>query len=164
MQKAGSISHSLVDIVTLLDLHTPYFILLTETSLLSINGALTHVLRNKGYKKRYHSIDVPSPPDTLPEARLPNHLTHPGGGCWIAYRKYTAWAAHVRPLRLPTYCPPATTCATEINLQSGEKAAIIANYLPQSVEEHDLACKALARLPVILPHHLLILRGDLQGG
>jgi len=85
-----------------MDLHTLDFLILAETPLLRNNGALTHVLRNKGYKIYYHPINAPSPPDTLPEARLPDHLTHPGGGCWIAYKKYTTWAAQVRTLRLPT--------------------------------------------------------------
>ena len=81
-----------------------------------------------------------SPPDILPESRLPDRLTHAGGGCWIAlYRKYTNRAAYVRPLSLPTGCPPATTCAVEITLHSGGNAAIIASYLPQSVEEHERA-------------------------
>jgi hypothetical protein len=41
---------------------------------------------------------------------------------------------------------------------------IIANYLPQAKEEHERACQTLTRLPAGLPHHLLILGGDLQGG
>ena len=49
----------------------------------------------------------------------------------------------------------------EITLHSGDKAAIIASYFPQSVEEHERARQALARLPVALPHNLLILGGDL---
>ena len=70
---------------------------------------------------------------------------------------------HIRPHRLPTDCPLATTCAVEITLHSGVKAAIIAGYLPQPVKEHDKRTfQALARLPRALPHHLLILEGDLQ--
>jgi hypothetical protein len=49
------------------------------------------------------------------------------------------------------------------HLHSGDKAVIIASYLPQSMEDHERACHALARLPLALPHHLLILGGDLQG-
>ena len=101
-----------------------------ENPLLPYNGGLTHILRNRGYKLYYHLINVPTPQDTLPEARLPRHLTPPGGGCWIAYRKYAKWAAHVRPLRLPTECPLATTFAVEVTLRSGAKAAVIARYLP----------------------------------
>ena len=52
----------------------------------------------------------------------------------------------------------------EITLYSGGKAANFASYLPQSVEEHERACHALARLPLAMPYHLLILGGDLQGG
>jgi hypothetical protein len=40
---------------------------------------------------------------------------------------------------------------------------MIASYLPQPTEEHERACHALARLPVALSHHLLILHG-LHGG
>ena len=71
---------------------------------------------------------------------------------------------HVRPLRLPADCPPATNCGVEITLHSGEKAAIIASYLPQPMEEHKRTCHALARLHATLPYHLLIIGGDLQGG
>ena len=77
-QKADSNSPSLANVVSFLDLHPPYFLLLTETSLLSDNGALTHILRNSGNQIRCHPINAPSPPDTFPEARLPDHLTHPG--------------------------------------------------------------------------------------
>jgi hypothetical protein len=164
VQKAGPNSPSLVDIVSLLDIHTPDFILLTETPFLPNNAALTHILRNKRYTICYHLSNAPSSPDILPEARLLDNLTHPRGECWIAYRKYTTWAAHVRPLRLPIDCPLATTCAVEITLYSGEKAANIASHLPQPKEEHERACKALARLPVALPHHLLIFDSDLQAG
>jgi len=116
------------------------------------------------YKIYYQPVNAPTLPDTLLEARLPDHLTHSGGGCWIAYRKYTIWATHVRPLRLPTDCPFATTCAVIITLHPGAKAAIIARRLLQPVDEHERACQTLARLPRTLPHHLLILGGDLQGG
>ncbi len=81
VRKAGSNIPSPLDTISLLDGHTPNFVLLTETPLLPYNGAFTHVLRNKGYKIHYHPIIAPSPPDILPEARLPEHLTHPGGGC-----------------------------------------------------------------------------------
>jgi hypothetical protein len=52
----------------------------------------------------------------------------------------------------------------EITLHSGDKAAIIASYLLQSKEEHERAYHALARLPLALSHHLIILGGDLHGG
>jgi hypothetical protein len=81
VRKAGIYSPSLVDIVSLLDLYTPDFVLLTETPLLPNNGARTHILRNMGYKIHYHPINAPSPPDILLEARLPSRLTHAGGGC-----------------------------------------------------------------------------------
>ena len=121
-------------------------------------------MRNRGYEIHYQPVNAPTPPDTLPEARLPTRLTHSGGGCWIAYINYTSWATHVHPLRLPTYCPLVTTCAVEITLHSGAKGAIIANYLLQPVDEHERACQALARLSWALPHHFLILGGDIQGG
>jgi hypothetical protein len=136
-QKAGSNIPSLVDIVSLLDLHTPEIMLLTETPLLPSSGALTHILRNRGYKIHYHPINGPSSLVILPMARLPDHLTHSGGVCCIAYRKNSTWATHVRTLRLPTNCAPATTCAVEITLHSGKKAAIVDSYLPQPKEEHD---------------------------
>ena len=78
VRKAGLNSPSLVDIVSLLDLHTPDFVLLTETPFLSNNGALAHILRNKGYTIHYHPMYAPSTPDILPEARLPDRLTHAG--------------------------------------------------------------------------------------
>jgi hypothetical protein len=43
-------------------------------------------------------------------------------------------------------------------------ATIVSCYLPQLAETHTYACEALARLPTSLPHHLLIVGGDLQGG
>jgi hypothetical protein len=69
----------------------------------------------------------------------------------------------IRPLTLPADCPRATTCAIELTLLSGEKAAFIACYLPQPLEEHARVCKALANLPQVLPHQILIMGGDLQG-
>ncbi len=130
--------------VSLIDLHTPNFLLLAETLSLHNDGALTHTLRNRGYTMYYQPINAPTPPDALPEARFSNHLTHSGDGCWITYRKYTSWATHVRHLRLPIYCPLATTCVVEVTLHSGEKAAIIARHLPQPIDDHE---KALGRLP-----------------
>ena len=116
-----------------MDLHTPDFLFLTETPLAPNNGALTHILRNRGYKLNYQPVNTLKPQDTLPAARLTDHLTHSGGGCWIAYRKYTSWVTHVRPLRLPTDCPLATTCAVEVILHSAAKAIMITSYLRQLV-------------------------------
>jgi hypothetical protein len=81
VQKAGLNSPSLVDLVSLLDLHTPYFVQFTNTPLLPSNGARTHILRNMGYKINYHPINAPSPQEILTDARLPDRLTHAGGGC-----------------------------------------------------------------------------------
>jgi hypothetical protein len=147
-----------------MDLNTPDFLLLTETPPLPHSGALKHTLRNRGYNIHSHPVNAPTPPDTLPEARLPTHLTHSGGGYRIAYRKHTRWATHVRLLWPPIEYPLATTCVVEITLHSGEKAAIIANYLPQPKDELERARQALARIPRALPHHLLILEGDLHDG
>jgi hypothetical protein len=69
----------------------------------------------------------------------------------------------VHPLILPFDCPCATTCVVEFNLLTGAKAAFIAYYLPQSTMVHAQMCKALAGLITALPHHVLILEGDLQG-
>ena len=69
----------------------------------------------------------------------------------------------VRPLMLPADCPSTTICAVELTLLTGAKAAFIACYLPQPIEEHAQVCKALANLPHALPHQILILGGDLQG-
>ena len=109
-----------------MDFHILDFLLIAETPSLPNDGPLTHTLRNKGYKTHYQYVNAPTPPDTLPEAGLPTHLTHSGGGCWIAYRKYTSRAAHVCPLRLPNDCPQAITCVVEVTLHSGEKATIVA--------------------------------------
>jgi len=78
VQKVGSISTSLTDIVSILDFRTPDFLLLTETPPLPHSGALTHTMRNQGYKIYYYHVNAPTPPDTLPETRLPTHLTHSG--------------------------------------------------------------------------------------
>ena len=86
-QKAGPNSPSLMDIVTTLDEHSPDFLFLTETPQHNRSGALAHVLRNRGFRIHYHPANSPSPPDTLPEARTPAHLTHAGGGTWLACRK-----------------------------------------------------------------------------
>ena len=118
VQKVGSNSRLLVAIVFVLDLHNSNFLLLTEIPLLPNNGTLTHVLSYMGYKLHYHPVNTPTPKDTLPEARLLNHLTHSEGGCWIAYKKHTIQATPVPSLCLPTYCPLATTSAVEITLRS----------------------------------------------
>ena len=84
-QKAGYNSPSLTDLVVILDLHKPDILLLTETPMHPHHGALTQVLRNRDYKTQYNPVNSPSPPNTLPEARLPTYTTHNGGGCWIAF-------------------------------------------------------------------------------
>ena len=68
----------------------------------------------------------------------------------------------VRPLTLPADCPSTTTCAVELTLLTGAKAAFIAYYLPQPTEEHAQVCKALAYLPQVLPHQIIVMGGDLQ--
>jgi hypothetical protein len=70
----------------------------------------------------------------------------------------------VTPLSLPQSCPRATTCAVEITLYDGSKAAILSCYLPQTLEAHAATCAALTQLPGTLPHSLIIMGGDLQGG
>ena len=149
--------------VTMLDDHSRYIIFLTETPPHTQSGALKHVLRNRDYCTHYHPENAPSPPDPLPEARIPAQLTHARGGSWLAYKKHTSWSPMIRPLTLPEDCPRATTCAVKLTLLSGTKAAFIACYLPQPLEEHAQVCKALANLPQVLPHQILILGGDLQG-
>jgi hypothetical protein len=156
-QKAGANSPSRTDIVTLLDDHSPDILFFTETPLHTRNGAMLHVLRNRGYHIHYHRTD------TLPETRTPAHLTHAGGGSWLAYTKTAPWSSTVRPLTLPADCPRSTTCVVEITLLTGAKAAFIECYLPQPLEDHAQVCKALTNLPQALPHHVLIMGGDLQG-
>ena len=102
-------------------------------------------------------------PQRLPKARLPTHTTHNGGGCWIVYNKHVPWATTVRSLTLPGTCPKTTTCAIELTLHYGAKAAIVACYLPQTEEAHSQTCKPLSRLTNTLPHHTIILGGDFQG-
>ncbi len=68
----------------------------------------------------------------------------------------------VRPLTLPTDYPNTTACAVDLALLTGTKAAFIACYLPQPMEEHAQVCKTLANLPQVLPHQILILGGDLH--
>jgi hypothetical protein len=65
----------------------------------------------------------------------------------------------VTPLTLPQSCPRATTCAVELTLRDGLKAAIISCYLPQTTEEHATFCAALTKLPGTLPHSLIIMGG-----
>ena len=83
-QKAVANSPSLSDIVTMLNDHSPDILFLTETPLHTRSGALTHVLRNREYCIHYHPANAPSPPDIIPEARIPAHLTQTGGGSWLA--------------------------------------------------------------------------------
>jgi len=52
----------------------------------------------------------------------------------------------------------------ELALYTCDKATLIACYLPHPVKEHAYACDALARLSTTLPHHLVIVGGDLQRG
>jgi len=89
------------------------------------SGTLIHALRNRGYKIHHHSTNAPFQPDSLPEAHLPNHITHSGGGCWLAYKKNTSWSPLVSPFTSLQNCPSATTCAVELVLLNGSKAAII---------------------------------------
>ena len=42
---------------------------------------LLHALRNRGYRVHYHPSNAPFQPDGLPDARLPDHITHLGEGC-----------------------------------------------------------------------------------
>jgi hypothetical protein len=162
-QKAGANSPSMADIIHMIDAHSPDILFLTETPLHTRNMALKRVLTNRGYCIHFHPANAPSPSGGLPEARIPTSLTHAGGGAWIAYKKQTPWSSMVRPLNLPADCPSATTCAVELTLLTGAKAAFIASYLPQPIEEHAQVCKALANLPQTLPHQFLILGGDLHG-
>ena len=71
---------------------------------------------------------------------------------------------NVRPLFLPIDSPMTYTCAVDLALLTDAKAVIVSSYLPQPMDEHARVCHALAKLPFALPHHLLILGGDLQGG
>jgi hypothetical protein len=48
--------------ITLIDLHTPDVLFLTETPTIPHHGALTQVLRNKSYKIYYQPVNAPPPP------------------------------------------------------------------------------------------------------
>jgi len=147
----------------MIDIHTPDVLLLTEIPQHPHHGALTQILRDKGYKNHYHQSNTPSPKGTLLEACLPVQCRHSGGGCWIAFKKSAPWASSIRSLPLLGSCPKTTTCAIELTLHSGAKAAIIACYLAQDAEAHTRTCIALSALPSELPHHVLILGGDFHG-
>jgi hypothetical protein len=82
----------------------------------------------------------------------------------LAYKKHTSWTPLVSPLTLSQKCPSATICAVELTLHNSSKVAIISWYLPQTVEAQSNTCDALSQLPHTLPHSLIILGGDLQGG
>ena len=112
--------------VTLIDLHMPDVLLLTETPMIPHHGALAHVLRNMGYNIHYNPVNAPPPKGTLPEARLQIRATHNGERCWIAYNRHAPWASTVQTLPLPGNCPRATTCAIELTLHTRVKAVIIA--------------------------------------
>jgi len=99
--KAGANNPSLVDIVTMLDQHSPDFLFLTEIPMHIHSGPLLHTLRNRGYRVHHHPSNAPFQPDGLPEARFPDHITHPGGGCRLAYKKHTSWTTLEAPLNLP---------------------------------------------------------------
>ena len=81
VHKTGANSPSLVDIITMLDQHSPDFLFLTETPMHPHCGTLLHTPRNWGYTTHHHPTNAPLQPDGLPEARLPNQITHPCGGC-----------------------------------------------------------------------------------
>ena len=70
----------------------------------------------------------------------------------------------VSPLTLPQTYPSATSCAVELTLLNGAKAAIVSCDLPQTLKAHAITCDALSQLPHTLPHSLIILGGSLQGG
>jgi len=123
------------------------------------SGALLHALRDRGYRVHHHPPIASFQPGGLPEARLPDHITHPGGGGWLAYKKHTSWTPLASPLNLPHNCPSETMCAVELTLLHGDKIAIISCYLPQAVEAHSTTCDALSELKNTLPHSLIILGG-----
>ena len=95
------------------------------------SGALTHELRNRGYSLHYHPSNALSHPDVLVEARPLTHLTQSGGGCWLAYRRSSPWPSMVHPLILTSNSIRTTTCAVELTILTGAKAAITPCYLPQ---------------------------------
>ncbi len=163
-QKAGANNPSLANIATMLDQHSPDILLLTETPLPPHSGALLHVLRNRGYRIHHHPPNAPFQPDGLPEARVHGHVTHPGGGCWLAYMKHTSWTTLVSPITLPHNCPIATICAVELTLFNGTKAAIVSCYPHQTIEAHFDTYAALTKLPNTLPHSLIIWMGGPTGG
>jgi hypothetical protein len=111
VQKAGANNPSLVDIITMMDQHSPDFLFLTKTPLAPHSGALRQALRNRGYRIHHTPVNALFQPESLPEARLPEHIVHPGGGCWLAYKKHTSWTPLVSPLTLPHTCHSATICA-----------------------------------------------------
>jgi len=90
VQKAGINNPSLVNIITMLNQHFPDLLLLTETPLPPHSGALLHALRNRGYRIHHTPVNAPFQPEGLPEARLPEHIVHSGGGSWLAYKKHTS--------------------------------------------------------------------------
>jgi hypothetical protein len=99
----------------MLDDQSPGILFLTETPLHIRSGALTHVLRNRGYRIHYHSANAPSPPDAIPEARIPDHLTHAGGGY---HMRSGANSSHGRKSSLHIMLHPTTTIGAPTSLQS----------------------------------------------
>jgi hypothetical protein len=64
----------------------------------------------------------------------------------------------------PRRMPRPFMCVVELTLNDDTRAAIIACYLHYKGEEHANAWRALSKLPTALPHQLIIMGGDHQGG
>jgi len=164
-QKAGANSPPLADIVTMLDHHKPDFLLLAETPRHPHNGALAHTLHNRGYKIHYHPTNAPSHLDTPLEACLSPQLTHtPKRGMLVGLQEIDPIVLHG-----PTSSPTPRMLQGDhfrdgIDLLTRANATVFACYLPQPARKHDRVCHALSRLPTSVPHHLLVLEGDLRGG
>ena len=64
------------------------FFFLSDNQMHPHSRALLHALRNRGYMIHHHPYNAMFQSEGLPEARLPDHITHSVGGCWLAYKKH----------------------------------------------------------------------------
>ena len=60
-QKTDTTSPLLTDVVTMIGLHTPNFLILTDTPMLPQHRALKQALSNRGYKIHFHQVNAPPP-------------------------------------------------------------------------------------------------------
>ena len=161
--KGGRSSPSLGDLISLIELHRPDVVCLSETPFVEHSRALTTLLRKLGYLTVYRPR--PTPKDAI-KSRYPSNRTTlpPGatGGVLCAVDSRGPYGHAFSPLTLPDTRFSSHVTGVLLTPLVGRPRLVVSVYLPHCQDLYQATLDFLSSLPALHPEADVTIAGDFQ--